>query len=1364
MRVERSGEELVGGVLGLMRKGWREVLGLWGLFLVGTSVAAAPQDGKRENRGSGSEPVHVTIELSWGVLRTGVLGGAGIEGEEAVPDVLLELTEGRVVEAIAWPPGEWGEGSSLSSMGPGPEGSWRLGRAREGRVRARLEAPLEASLTVRDGNQVVKVPLAAILERAYRTPATAPLTVSVERLAWDSLTVDLGSTAGDGIVVPGAEVPVSVALNILGPEAAEVSVRFSAVLRAAQSGEVLSRDEQQETLRTNRSQPAVRVLRLRAPRSEGTYVVEIHATWEPVGRDSSRLGWIMRRRKPAAVVNASSRRVTLTVLEPTAQPAAMAGRPSAREGRKGEPEVDSVDLTRSRSYRPLASGRSPLAEPGRSSWGVPAEALIAPSRRDRLRGWFLRTGAEAAKLDPADGSGLAWSAVGLKVAHPDRPHRLTLKVKEGEPAALGVALIEPGDERPDRRSRVLLDACVSGPPILENGPPLVFSWLVWPGSTEAVLVLVNRDTEAAVRLGTVTLTELDDVPPAHAVHEPDKPPARTLGLYLTGTHALDPFRGDSGPSGALATARNLVKYMGYCGATAVVVPEELCDRSRRRALSGQVEEDSTGPDRLDVLRRVLERQECSLWLELSFDGSSPLPGLPPPDSEEAIRRGLVRLNGQGHAEGPTYHPLHPEVREAMKRRVVDALTRSRTAAVAGAPGAPTTTGLVIRLGPGPTLLGTPDTGIDDITYERFVRETFATETARGIPGSGTDDPERFAVRLRYLAGVGRMPWLTWRSRAMAALYEELSAAAREASAGTVLAIVTPGLDGGPAGREARRVDLAGLAPGEAWRSVGLDLQGWPSSPTTPVLLRGVSLSTDALAHDLATSPDLDAIVAGRTQRGVLLTIDGGSPERRPTASSQRPSPEVAGASGAERGTAPRGATIWLSALPLGDGPEADEPLGHALAALDAQWVFLSARAVAGHEERLRQFAGVFRALPASPAGPPGPSPDPHSLPFGVAIRKIGDAAQTYLEIANDSPYPIRLACLLEAPVSAAVDDLGRGLRLAPTPEAGGRSLVLDFLPFGVSAIRIGAPGVQVASVTPYPSEAVLTSMQARSRELSALLARLNRGLAGSVAEPPNPGFEPDSGRTTRPESPFDPSDPMPPLPGEVDPALKPTGTAANAAGVLNGWQVESVKPGPEAGAATVVIDKKDPHSGEGSLRLSSAAGSASVLSDPFVPDALSSLTIEAFFRSAPTDAVIRVWIEGESRGQPYVRRSELGVTTRWEGRAVRASDLPLGGLDSARLRFELMTPGVLWIDDLHTLGDATSKSARLNARRALLAALQAYREQRYADFARLAASHWVRQSGVSVYARLARGSDAATRTGRTPDAAASALSSDRKLR
>ena len=95
------------------------------------------------------------------------------------------------------------------------------------------------------------------------------------------------------------------------------------------------------------------------------------------------------------------------------------------------------------------------------------------------------------------------------------------------------------------------------------------------------------------------------------------------------------------------------------------------------------------------------------------------------------------------------------------------------------------------------------------------------------------DPNRFAVRAQYLAGVGRMPWLTWRSRAIASLYNEMAEATETTAPGVVMAVVTPGLDRGAAGTEARRVDRAGLAPSHAWRSVGLDLQAWRGAPALP---------------------------------------------------------------------------------------------------------------------------------------------------------------------------------------------------------------------------------------------------------------------------------------------------------------------------------------------------------------------------------------------------------------------------------------------------------------------------------------------------------------------------------------------------
>jgi hypothetical protein len=1348
-----------------MRREWRNVLMGLILFLGGTIEAAAQPENGKEGAGPAGDVVRMSVEVNWGTQRRVVGPRVEESGNDAAePEMVLELTEGRVLDAVEWPPVRSGPDPMVAAargQGPGPKGSWRLGRNPDGRVRARIEAPLDAGLAVRRGDQVVSIPLLAIADRPQHTPPQSALTVGVERLTWDSLVVDLGAGDRDGVVAPGAEIPVSVGFNILWPETADVAVRTTAVLRSTRGGDILWRSDTREVVPTNRREPPMRVWNVTAPRGEGTYVLDVRALWEPTGsRDGLRLGRFIRRRKPVAVASSSARRVTFAVIEPTAHP-----NPDGREGH--ESDVDAIDLSRSRMHRLIAAGHSPT-EGGRLAWPIPPEALIEPSRRDRLRGWFLRTGVEAARLDAAGASGLAWSAVGLKVAHPDRPHRLALKVKGGEPSALGVALIEPGNGGSE--SRLVLDACASGPPILANGPAAAFSWLVWPSASEMVLVLVNRSSDDEVRLGTVTLTELDELPAAPGLSETHSLAARTMGLYLNGPHALDPFIGDRASGDTLATASNLVKYLGHCGASAVVLPEGFAERASRRALDGQADEDPTGPDRIETVRRVLTRQGYSIWLELGFDRPDALPGLAPADSDEALRRGLVRVDSQGRADGPAYHPLNPEVREAMKRRVAQALKPSPRGG--GEPGGAGPSGLLIRLGGGPTLLGTPDTGLDDATFERFVRETFSPETAREIPGLGDTAADRFAARSRYLAGVGRMPWLNWRSRGITALYAELAEVARTTAPGAVLAVVTPGLDGGPAGTEARRVDRAGLAPSQAWRSVGIDLQAWPGGPGAPAVLRGVSLSTDALAHDLAASPDLDALVAARPQRGLLMTIDGdrpmaGSAGRTAVGADRGEDPSsstsTASAIGDERGgfggsardaaarnVDPRGTgpRIWLRALALGNDPAADLALGHAMAALDARWLFLDANAVTGHEERLRRFASVFRALPALPAVGAG-SPEDHSpKPFGVAVRNLHDGGQSYLELANDSPYPLRLAGVLDAPSSAIVEDIGRGLRLSPTPEGRGRRLVLDLLPYGVTAIRVGAPRAQLSSVTPYPSAAVLASMQARFNELTAQLARLNRGLSAASSEPANPGFEPAEPGGDSALAGVQPVAPAAAAPGGSPP--RPAG-----------WRLE----GNSAGASAIAIDRENPHAGQGSLRLTAAVAPASVASEAFVPNVQSSLLIEVYFRASAAGAKVCIWIEGKSAGQPYVRRSELSVSTQWQASAVRASDLPAGGLESARLRVELLTPGTLWIDELHIPGETTSKTARLNAQHTLLAALQAYREQRYADFARLAGSHWIREPSTAAVARLARSnSPPPAAAAHSSGARANALPPDSKLR
>jgi hypothetical protein len=998
-----------------MRKGLRAIPIVVVIVLSATSVHSARFDGK-----GGETPVHLTLEIDWSLPSLPELPNSSRTSPPAASPVDLEISQGRILEAVPWPH------SDVEVCEERPGGTLRLGTAHAGRVRVRVEAPVSANLVVRTGAYAVPFAISALLDAPQRTPP--PVEIGMARLPWDALEVSLPE--GDGTAAPGAVVPVSVGFNVLTAEPCEVVLHCLAELRPVRGGEPLAQVARDQVVPTNTARaPSIRI-NLETPRVEGTYVLEVRASWEPVApREGSRISRFMRRRRLPAP-SAAVRRSTLVVLGPKAAPVAPAARvPNA--------VVDALDLGRIRGHRLVATGRAPADGP----WCVPEDVLAEAARHDLLRGLIGR-GNDLALLPPGDANGRPWMALGLKVAHPGRPHRLTVHLPAGPSAELGVALVVPDGEQ--TRRRILLDARAEA-----GGTAASVSWPIWPDASEPFLVLTNRGA-AAVRIGGVELVELgSDPPPAVATEAPTEA-ARVFGLHLGGPHALDRFGGavEGAPDDALALARNLAAYLLHCGGTLAVLPDDLADRSRRQGLEGQSDEDSIGPDRLEVVLRVFEARGLSVLRELNGDG--PLPGLPAPGSAAAQARGLVRIDERGLPDGSAYHPLHPEVARAWSKRVAEAIAPRRVHA--------SLAGLLVRLGPGASLLGGPETGLDDGTYGRFVAEALTAEEARKAPGLASNDPNRFAARRQYVAGPGKRPWLSWRSVGVGRLYAELARATHEAASGAMLAVVTPGPGDGPAGREARRADLAGLRPEEAWRAVGMDLESWPApGPGGPIVLRGVDFSDGGLARDLATHPGLDNPVAQRPLRGLLL-------------------------SGPERVIEDEDRLV-LTAPPVTVGPAGEEPLGHALAVLDAQWVLLAAAAVAGREERTARFARVLRALPSDA------KPAPVRLDSGVAVRTWEAGGKTYVGLANDTPYTIRLDSVLVAPAAAAVNDLGRGLLLEPEAVAGGKRVVLNLAPFDVAAVRVSATDVRVERVTPYP----LDDLKAQYQAVSLRLGRLAQG-------------------------------------------------------------------------------------------------------------------------------------------------------------------------------------------------------------------------------------------------------------------------------
>ena len=256
----------------------------------------------------------------------------------SAPELTLGITEGMVTEVVSWPP----ESSAQDTIRPGQsaDGNWHLGPGGAARACPARGDAAGADLFVRRGENLVRIPVLAILERPQHTPSQSPLTVSVERLPWDSLIVDLGQGAEDGMVAPSVAVPVVVKYNIVSPESAEVMVRTTAVLRPIGGDEALWRYDEREQVPANRLDPPPRILTVPSPGVEGSYVLEIHAAWEPAGaRDSSgtRLGRLIRRRKASPVANSATRRVVLAVVSPNGGGSAdlvrgRGGQPGPRDG------------------------------------------------------------------------------------------------------------------------------------------------------------------------------------------------------------------------------------------------------------------------------------------------------------------------------------------------------------------------------------------------------------------------------------------------------------------------------------------------------------------------------------------------------------------------------------------------------------------------------------------------------------------------------------------------------------------------------------------------------------------------------------------------------------------------------------------------------------------------------------------------------------------------------------------------------------------------------------------------------------------------------------------------------------------------
>src|SRR5262249_55265930 len=144
----------------------------------------------------------------------------------------------------------------------------------------------------------------------------------------------------------------------------------------------------------------------------------------------------------------------------------------------------------------------------------------------------------------------------------------------------------------------------------DGGKSRVYSWPVWPGGSEPVLVLGNRSAASSVRIGVVGMRELNADPAPIALPITHVIGEREFCLDLSNRRDVERFglTVDGLPDDCLGTAKNVSSYLASSGMNGVVLSAECDEPARRRGLWGQCEEDCLGPELTRTILKILARR------------------------------------------------------------------------------------------------------------------------------------------------------------------------------------------------------------------------------------------------------------------------------------------------------------------------------------------------------------------------------------------------------------------------------------------------------------------------------------------------------------------------------------------------------------------------------------------------------------------------------------------------------------------------------------------------------------------------------------------------------------------------------------
>ena len=870
------------------------------------------------------------------------------------------------------------------------------------------------------------------------------------------------------------------------------------------------------------------------------------------------------------------------------------------------------------------------------------------------------------QLPPAPAAGRpAWEGIVVAGAEVGQPHLVEIEFPQDQEATFGVSVLEAGDTGGVVQTRYAGGFAVETPAPGMSAREEVgrHSFVFWPTSSNPVVLVMNASPQTPALFGKVRVftgparvPQMQAVAPAAAAAGVDPRAGRPIHGFIAspaeltasggGSLGADTARLPAGWAGTLAGVRRSAEWLAAQGAGGAMVtvyrdggaiwPADCTKGAPRwRGDGAEAGRRAAAKDLLDVLCRVYGREGLRLVPALSFN--APLPALEAAVAHEQgpvdAATGIVLVGGDGKLRRLPDQPssLHYNILDPRVQQAVEAVVGELAGRLAAAT---TVDGVAILLShEGWLHLPGVAWGLDDVTFARFA-------AVAGVPpGAGAD---RHTQRAAFVTGSGKEAWLAWRNREIGSFYSRLAEiVAAEGDGRTLYVAPTTLLAVGDLSTRLRPT-LAGSRAAEAdlWREIGVD-------PAT--------LTADERVVFL--SPHVHQCGGGLIDRGTSERANRSPSLARGVASARR-----RGAIAIEvpvrmqiDDVVPHGpfgsATVEgaVAVHPVRSGPALTRAWAESFVAGDAEVIFDMALMYAQPT-----LPGVL-ARRAFAALPPGSLALVDPLPAPLVIRTGPSQLGTSLLVVNAAAVPVQAAVELTARPTVAADAVDGG-RLT-IDEHGRVSIPLE--PWGIRSVVVDAAAT-VAGARAEFAEPAREWIAGRLADLKERQAAVEQPPGLAVLD--NPDFE---------------------LPGAADGAT--------------GWEVVDRQRGTLVGIAAGRTE------GGRAAEFSSLNGLATMRSNPFVPPPTGRISVSAWLRVAAGEPQppLRLAVEGVDRQGEYYRFAPMGglpggrpLGETWKQFVLQIDDLPPTGLESLRVRFDLMGPGRVEIDDIRVYGLALNEAER----------------------------------------------------------------------